>query len=73
MLRVMKVDVKVAQEMLRHANPRITLDVYQQAMTDEKREAQNMALKGFLGETYSFSTLQHPKQEEKEEVISVGY
>jgi integrase len=52
MLRQMKVDVKVAQEILRHANPRITLEFYQQAVTDEKREAQDLALKGFLGATF---------------------
>ena len=56
MLRQMKVDVKVAQELLRHANPRITLEFYQQAVTDEKREAQELALKGFLGSTFP----QHP-------------
>jgi len=49
MLRQKKVDVKVAQELLRHANPRVTLEFYQQAVTDEKREAQDLALKGFLG------------------------
>lgn len=52
MLRQMKVDVKVAQELLRHANPRITLEFYQQAVTDEKREGQELALKGFLGSTF---------------------
>ena len=69
MLRQMKIDVKIAQEMLRHANPGVTLGLYQQAMMDEKREAQDLALKGFLGPSLSFSTLQHPKPEEKEEVI----
>lgn len=53
MLRQMKVDVKVAQEILRHANPRVTLEFYQQAVTDEKREAQELALKGLLGSTFS--------------------
>jgi Site-specific recombinase XerD len=33
-------DVKVVQELLRHANSRITLDTYTQALTPAKREAQ---------------------------------
>jgi integrase len=33
-------DVKVVQELLRHANSRITLDLYAQAGMAEKREAQ---------------------------------
>jgi integrase len=60
MLRQMKVDDKVAQELLRHANSRITQDFYQQAVTEEKREAQELALRGFLGSTFSFSTPKHP-------------
>jgi len=41
MLRQHGADVKVAQEMQRHANPRITLAIYQQAVSEEKRVAQN--------------------------------
>jgi integrase len=33
-------DVKVVQELLRHANSRITLDIYAQAITESKRLAQ---------------------------------
>jgi integrase len=33
-------DIKVVQELLRHANSRITLDIYTQALTPEKRAAQ---------------------------------
>jgi integrase len=33
-------DVKVVQELLRHGSARITMDVYAQAMTPAKREAQ---------------------------------
>ena len=33
-------DVKVVRESLRHANSRITLDTYVQAMTPAKRQAQ---------------------------------
>jgi len=34
-------DVKVVQELLRHANSRVTLDLYAQAGMQEKREAQS--------------------------------
>ncbi len=34
-------DVKVVQELMRHASVRITMDVYAQAMTPAKREAQH--------------------------------
>lgn len=34
-------DVKVVQELLRHANSRVTLDLYSQAGMQEKREAQS--------------------------------
>ncbi|MDE3063278.1 MAG: hypothetical protein KGJ51_09480 [Acidobacteriota bacterium] len=71
MLRQMKVDVKVAQELLRHANPRVTLEFYQQAVTEEKREAQELALKGFLGPAFSFSTQKNPNLGKKEEVKPV--
>lgn len=33
-------DVKVVQESLRHANARITLELYAQAITQDKRTAQ---------------------------------
>lgn len=41
MLRQKGVDLKTAQELLRHANSRITQDIYQQAVSEEKRAAQN--------------------------------
>jgi len=34
-------DVKVVQELLRHASGKITLDIYTQAMTSAKRKAQS--------------------------------
>ena len=38
-LRAIGVDVKVAQELLRHANVRTTLDIYTQAVSQQKRDA----------------------------------
>jgi hypothetical protein len=41
MLKTNGEDVKVVQELLRHASARITLDVYAQAVTPDKRRAQS--------------------------------
>jgi site-specific recombinase XerD len=38
-------DVKTVQEFLRHANSRITLDVYTQAVNSNKRAAQSKVVK----------------------------
>jgi integrase len=48
MLRQNGVDIKTDQELLRHANSRITLEIYKQAVSAEKRVAQNTAFKGLL-------------------------
>jgi site-specific recombinase XerD len=41
-------DIKVVQESLRHANSRITLDTYTQALTPAKREAQTKVVRMIL-------------------------
>jgi integrase len=41
LLRANGEDVKVVQELLRHASIKISLDIYTQAMTPAKREAQS--------------------------------
>ncbi len=50
-LRALGVDVKTAQELLRHANAKITLDLYTQAVSSQKREAStligNMMISGW--------------------------
>jgi integrase len=56
MLRQKKVDIKTAQELLRHANSRITLDFYQQAISEEKRVAADLAFQGL----FETSDSQHP-------------
>jgi hypothetical protein len=38
------VDLKTAQELLRHANSRITLDVYRRAISATKREADDRVM-----------------------------
>jgi integrase len=41
LLRANKTDIKVTQELLRHASSRVTLDTYTQAITLQKRKAQS--------------------------------
>jgi integrase len=43
-LRAAGVDLKTAQELLRHANSRTTLDIYTQAISATKREANNRVM-----------------------------
>jgi site-specific recombinase XerD len=38
-LRALGVDIKVAQELLRHASSRTTLDIYTRAVSQQKRNA----------------------------------
>ena len=48
-LRSMGVDVKIAQELLRHANSRITMEVYTRAVSAEKRNASGKQVEMLLG------------------------
>ena len=70
LLRENRVDIKVAQELLRHANSRITLDIYQRTVTDERRAAQELVCRGLLGAQRA-ETLKNPKSRPKEEVRSL--
>jgi integrase len=47
-LRAAGVDLKTAQELLRHANSRITLEVYTRAISATKREANNRVMQMML-------------------------
>jgi integrase len=77
-LRQRGIDVKIAQEMLRHANSRITLDIYQQTVTDERRAAQALAFSDLRADNNGFLVLsrdrtqEHPKGRQKEEVTTVS-
>jgi integrase len=50
-LRALGVDVKVAQELLRHANSRTTLDVYTRAVSQQKRDANAQVVQLMLPES----------------------
>jgi integrase len=49
-LRSLGVDVKVAQELLRHANSRITMDFYTQAISADIRSASQQQIEMLMGE-----------------------
>jgi len=57
-LRSMGVDIKVAQELLRHANSRTTLDIYTRAVSSQKREANSRLVEMLLPN--GIKKLQHP-------------
>jgi integrase len=59
-LRSLGVDVKVAQELLRHANSRITMDVYTRAVSAQKREASGKVLELMLLPEPTREPAQHP-------------
>jgi len=42
LLRRLGVDVKTTQELLRHANPGITMGFFQQAVSEEKKAAEKL-------------------------------
>ena len=44
-------DVKVVQELLRHASTKVTLDVYAQALTPTKRAAQRKVVQMIRGKS----------------------
>jgi integrase len=60
-LRQKRVDIKAAQELLRHANSRITQDIYQQAVSEEKPAAQDLVFRGLL----EGGSTQHPSAPSK--------
>lgn len=78
LLRQCGVDIKVAQDLLRHANARITMDIYQQTITPERRRAQAAAFNELWTGEDDFSgvssnrTLPNPRRAQKEEVKIVN-
>jgi integrase len=62
-------NVKVTQELMRHANSKCTLDVYAQARMDTKHEAQQRVVKMILTEEPSEILLQHRGPDERLEDI----
>ena len=54
-------DVKTVQELLRHANSRITLDVYTQATTTNKRAAQSKVVQMIVPNLGEKAGVSHPQ------------
>jgi integrase len=48
LLRATGADIKVMQELMRHASTRVTLDTYTQAITEQKRKAQSAVVRLLL-------------------------
>jgi hypothetical protein len=57
-LRSLGVDIKVAQELMRHSSSRTTLDVYTRAVDQQKREASLKVMELML--PLEIKKLQHP-------------
>jgi integrase len=58
-LRSLGVDIKVAQELLRHSNSRTTLEVYTRAVSAKKHEASSKVLEMLLPNTKGAENSQH--------------
>jgi site-specific recombinase XerD len=54
-------DVKTVQELLRHANSRITLEVYTQAVTSQKRAAQSKVVRTMVPNVGTTGIGEHAK------------
>ena len=57
-LRALGIDIKVAQELLRHASSRTTLDIYTRAVSQQKRDANSKVVEMML--PMEVKKLQHP-------------
>ena len=68
-LRSLGVDVKTAQELLRHANSRITLDLYTQAVSSDKRAATGKVVEMLIPAS---KRVQHPSAPLPFEKVAVG-
>jgi integrase len=69
-LRSLGVDVKVAQELLRHANSRTTLDIYTHAVSARKHEATGRIVELLLPNNSAGAALQHPSAPLEPQAIS---
>jgi integrase len=71
-LRSLGVDVKVAQELLRHANSKITLDLYTQAVSSQKREANDRLVELLLPSGGRSKNPQHPSAPLEDSAIALS-
>ena len=66
LLRLVGADIKVMQELLRHASSRVTMDTYTQAVTSAKRLAQSAVVGLFEKEAPAASPAQNPCSSENQ-------
>ena len=64
LLRLVGADIKVMQELLRHASSRVTMDTYTQAVTSAKRLAQSAVVSLFRKESAAAPSAQSPTDSE---------
>jgi len=61
MLRANGEDIKVQQELMRHADIRTTMNLYTQAISDQKRKAHGRIVKMVLPGKIADCSLVHPR------------
>ena len=68
-LRAAGADLKTAQELLRHANSRITLDIYTRAISATKREANNRVVEMLIGAGQTLISAPSPATSQREPLL----
>lgn len=71
-LRDAGADLKTAQELLRHANSRITLDIYTQAISANKRDANNKIMERMLEASKARFSAPSPTPSQREPLLLEG-
>jgi site-specific recombinase XerD len=71
-LRAAGADLKTAQELLRHANSRITLDIYTRAISANKREANNKVVEMLMGAGKAEISAPSPAPSQREQLMLEG-
>jgi integrase len=71
-LRASGADLKTAQELLRHANSRITLEVYTHAISATKREANNKVMEMLIGAGKAEISAPSPAPSQREPLLLEG-
>ena len=71
-LRSLGVDVKVAQELLRHANSRTTMDIYTHAVSEQKHEATRKVVDLLVPQKTARTDLQHPSAPSAVSLLAVS-
>jgi len=69
-LRALGIDIKVAQELLRHASCRTTLDIYTRAVSQQKRDANSKVVEMML--LIDVKRIQHPSAPSEQQEATEG-